>query len=139
MVDSAQDITIPTPVPDSATNKLVYPTFEKCYEASTPCAETGQYVQASDILFDGAALPSWITFTAEGADAEYTASTSSLNIDPTFAEIGTYTITVTYTPNNGSPLADLTVINLTVECLVASFTKPANPSNLAYTIYNDQE
>ncbi len=95
-------------------------------------------MQASDILLDGAALPSWITFTAEGADAEYTASTSSLNIDPTFAEIGTYIITVTYTPNNGSPLTDLTVINLTVQCLVASFTKPADPDNIEYTIYNDE-
>jgi hypothetical protein len=52
--------------------------------------------------------------------------------------MGTYTITATYTPLYGSPFTGFTVISLTVQCSVSTFTKPSNPSNLQYIVYDSE-
>jgi hypothetical protein len=41
---------MPTAV--SATNRAIYPTFEKCYASSTPCAETGQVDGLAGVTLD---------------------------------------------------------------------------------------
>ena len=77
LVDFAEDLTIPTPVPDSDTNKAVYPTFKKCYDDGTDCSEDGRFAVISDIELDGVTLTEgqWITFTPIGSDEDYDAST----------------------------------------------------------------
>ena len=59
-------------------------------------------------------------------------------MDPTYAERGVHVITGTYTPTHGTPLAGFVVATITVECHVASFTKPADPAAMEYTIYDQQ-
>ena len=85
MVGTPGTITLPRPSPDSITNRYIHPSFQKCYEASTPCAETGRYNLSSDILLDGSALPGWITFNPDGYDTYYTGSTTSITVNPAAA------------------------------------------------------
>jgi hypothetical protein len=82
----------------------------------------------SDLMLDGAALPSWLAFAPVGADEAYTASTQVITATPTYAERGPHVITATYTPTHGAPISGFTVATITVECLVTSFANPANPS-----------
>ena len=88
---------------------------------------------------DGASLPGWISFEGDGYDTYYTSSSSRIYINPTASEVNTYTITATYTPLYGTPLASFVVLTLTVECQVTGFTNPSNPSDIQYTIYDKEK
>ena len=55
-VESALDLDIPVPTPDSTTNQAIYPAFEKCYLASLDCTENGRFDSISDLELDGATL-----------------------------------------------------------------------------------
>ena len=103
--------------------------FAKCYFDSGTCDEAGQFDAGSIVLDDGSALPAWITFDD---------STQVLTIDPTYTEMGTTTLKVTYTTTFGED-PTYTALVITVECTVTGFTKPADPSDLAYTVWNTQE
>lgn len=138
MVGTPQDVTLATPTPDSTTNQNSNAAFRKCYASGqSECPETGRYTASSHLTLSGGALPSWITFTPVSTDEVYTSSTQAININPTYVEIGTHVISATYTPVHGQPLTSFTVATITVECAVASFTKPvSNPSDLSYTVWN---
>ena len=64
-------------------------------------------------------------------------STQVLSIapdQPSYA--GKWTILGTYTPTNGSA-SQFTVVTLTVDCVVTSFTRPANPTTgLTYNLWD---
>jgi hypothetical protein len=79
-----------------------------------------------------------VTFAADNTDTYYTADGSRIYVNPAAAQIGTFTVTATYTPVHGSPVTSFTVVSLTIECLVTSFTKPSNPANMQYTVYDDE-
>ena len=74
-------------------------------------------------------LPSWITFDS---------STQILTVDPDKTVLGDHTLVATYTTLNGEDITFDAMI-ITAECAVASFTKPDNPSNVEYTVWNVQE
>jgi len=80
------------------------------------------------LTLNGAALPSWLTFTPLATDEVFSDSTQIINANPTFAERGTHVIKATYTPTHGTAISDFTVATIIVECLVTSFANPANPS-----------
>ena len=139
MVGSPQDIALATPTPDSITNRNKNAAFRKCYASGqSECPETGRYTASSDLSLASGDLPSWITFTPVSIDEVYSSSTQKINIDPSYAEIGTHIISATYTPVHGQPLTSFIVATITIECVVASFTKPiSNPADLTYTVFND--
>ena len=50
--------------------------------------------------------------------------------------VGTYTLKATYTPTNGSA-AEFSVLTITVQCVVTSMTRPANPTTgLTYNVWD---
>jgi len=122
----AGDISIPMPVPDTATNAL-NPQFEKCYHNSGTCDEHGQIASISDILINDVPLTSgWIDFTPVGEEP-VASSTAVLTIVPTKDNISatTYEIKVAYTTKYG-PDITYTAINLSIQCAVTSFTASSN-------------
>ena len=122
----AGDISIPMPVPDTATNAL-NPQFEKCYHNSGTCDEHGQIASINDILINDVPLTSgWIDFTPVGEEP-VASSTAVLTIVPTKDNISatTYEIKVAYTTKYG-PDITYTAINLSIQCAVTSFTASSN-------------
>ena len=138
MVESAVDLSLPTPTPDSVTPQAIHPAFEKCYLDGTDCSEDGRFAVIADLELDGVTLTdgSWITFASVGADELYSASTQTVNVDPTYAEIGEHTLVVTWTTVDGEDVT-YTALTLTIECEVASFTAPSQADG-SYTVYDEQ-
>jgi hypothetical protein len=134
-IGSSQTYSLPTPTPDSLTNQSVKPTFQKCYFNGGTCTENGQFAAASDLVLDGTPLTGglWLTFTPVGYNQDYFSSSQQITVDPTYADIGTHTLATTWTSVNGLA-ATYTAIQFTIECTVASFTKPS-VSDTAYTVY----
>ena len=69
---------------------------------------------------DGAALPSWITYTSSGTYIQ------QVQFDPTYAELGTHTVMATFTPLFGDPVR-YAAFEITVECQVTGFMLPTAP------------
>jgi hypothetical protein len=125
-VDTNTDITLPIPTSDDS-NRALIPSFEQCYFAGS-CATTGEF-QAGSITYDGGSVPAWITFTPSGT------STQVLSINaPDGSHNGAHTLAVTYTTTHGDdPIYNAVIF--TVQCTVATFTRPSDPSTENYDLF----
>lgn len=84
------------------------------------------------MLFNGAAIPGWVTYS-------YTSnSVQTFDVAPTDGTAeGTWAITVIYESDHGTK-PSYTTYTLTVTCTVLSITPPAAPvSGLTYTVYDE--
>lgn len=123
-IDASVTPMFSAPDPDTSATTSNY-AYSVCYENSGTCATTGTYAASSDFTFnDGTGattLPSWITFDS---------STKVLTVAPTDVALAgkTYTIAATYTPTYGTA-SSFTIAEVTVNCVVTSFTRPANPTS----------
>ena len=82
----------------------------------------------SDGTASGTTLPGWITWND---------GTQTLTVAPTDPAVaGTHSLMGTYTATNGTPTI-FTVVTLTIDCVVTSVTRPANPSSgLDYNLFD---
>ena len=76
----------------------------------------------------------WITYTSLGEEVAAT-STQTMTITPTKDNIGTYTVGVTYTTTHGADHI-YTAMNLVIQCAVTGFSSPADPTALAYNVFD---
>lgn len=81
------------------------------------------------------AASQWIDFT-DAASADYDALLQKIYINPTFAEIGTHALIVTWTPLNGAATV-YTALTLTIECEITSWAAPTL-ADIAYIVYDAQ-
>ena len=130
-VDASATPTVPAPTADDSAKNSVT-AMSVCYENGNDCATTGTYASGSVKYADGSAsgttLPSWITWAH---------ATQVLTVAPNAPNLaGTHSLLATYTPTNGSA-SIFTVMTITVECVVTSFTRPSNPSSgLTYNLWD---
>ena len=136
-VEATQSLTIEQvdiPVPQSDTSaRATEETFDKCYDDGGTCATTGAYQAANIQVVDSTNTAvdittlTWITFNEDS---------QTFTVNPTVAEIGTYTIKATYTPTHGTSSAH-DIVSLTVDprCQTTSFTRQADPAPI--DVYTD--
>lgn len=59
-----------------------------------------------------------------------------MTVAPTLPSVaGTHTLLGTYTATNGTPTI-FPVVTITVDCVVTSFTRPSDPSSIAYNLWD---
>ena len=125
-IDASDTPSVPVPSSDTSARSTNF-AFDQCYQDGGTCATTGAYSASSDFTFDdgtgATTLPSWITWNT---------GTQTLTVNPTTPSLAgtTYTIAATYSPDaSGSTASSFTVLEITVKCVVTSFTRPSNPSS----------
>ena len=124
---------VPLPTADTATPSAIYPTFQKCDQAGTPCAETGLFSWQDITLADGSALPGWITYSSTGNQVQ---TIGIAPTDGTHTNAGeVWTIIAHFRPTWG-PDTTYTAFVLTVTCEVTSWAVPAAPTTgLDYLVW----
>jgi hypothetical protein len=131
-IDATGTPSIPAPVSDDSLKTSVV-AFGNCYENAGTCSTAGTYAADTDFqINDGTgavSLPAWVTWNV---------GTQTITLAPTDVALTgkTYTVTATYTPDYGTASA-FTVMTFTVDCVITSFTRPSDPSQITYNIWDD--
>jgi hypothetical protein len=111
---------LPLPVVDTVS--MTTPQLRQCL-ADASCASTGTFAAAS-----GSPLEDWMAFDADGTSLELTPTSGGQN--------GSFTVQVTFTPDDGSAITYAATI-VTVTCTVVSISSPAAPTTgLSYSIFD---